>query len=185
VVAATNRSLRRLVGQRRFRKDLYYRLDVVKIDLPPLRDRPEDIPLLARHFAEKYAAPGRPAKQVSAEAMEALVAYEWPGNIRQLENAVERACVTSADGPLLPEDLPPEVLRPAAARHLFPVDLSRPLAEQVAEATAACEERYLRKALRKSRGSIGRAAVIAGVSRRTLTARVAQYRIDRAALKGE
>src|SRR5207245_4003228 len=94
VIAATNRSLRRLVKQGKFREDLYYRLNVVKIDLPPLRERPEDIPLLATHFTEKYSGTGG-VKQLSPQAMEQLINYRWPGNIRELENAIERACVSS------------------------------------------------------------------------------------------
>ena len=83
-----------MVKEGKFREDLYYRLNVVKIDLPPLRKRPEDIPLLATYFAQKYARAGQNALQISEEAMERLLAYSWPGNIRQLENALERACVT-------------------------------------------------------------------------------------------
>src|SRR5207302_4006101 len=85
VIAATNRSLQRLVKQGKFREDLYYRLNVVKIDLPPLHERPEDIPLLAMHFAQKYARPNDPARQISPEAMEVLLQCRWSGNIRQLE----------------------------------------------------------------------------------------------------
>src|SRR5207249_4171271 len=95
VIAATNRSLQRLVRKGTFREDLFYRLNVVKIDLPPLRERPEDIPLLAACFAEKYALPNTAPKQVAPQAMEALLNYRWPGNIRELENALERASVTS------------------------------------------------------------------------------------------
>src|SRR5262249_2378174 len=98
IIAATNRSLLKLVKEGRFRKDLYYRLNVIKIDLPSLHDRPEDIPLLAMHFAEKYARAGDGPKQIAPEAMEVLLGYHWPGNIRELENAIERACVTSRDG---------------------------------------------------------------------------------------
>src|SRR5437899_2366012 len=87
VIAATNRALPRLVRQGKFREDLFYRLNVVKIDLPPLRERPEDIPLLATHFAEKYAGKGQSAKRIAPEAMEKLLTYRWPGNIRELENA--------------------------------------------------------------------------------------------------
>ena len=96
VIAATNRSLEGLVKEGKFREDLYYRLNVVKIDLPPLRQRPEDVPLLATYFAQKYSRPGQNAYQVSNETMERLLTYAWPGNIRQLENAMERACVTGA-----------------------------------------------------------------------------------------
>src|SRR5207302_4186000 len=94
VIAATNRSLQRLVKAGKFREDLYYRLNVVKIDLPPLRERSEDIPLLAMHFAQKYARPGQASKQIAPEAVEVLLQYRWPGNIRELENVIERACVT-------------------------------------------------------------------------------------------
>src|SRR5207248_3182429 len=90
VIAATNRSLPRLVKHGTFREDLYYRLNVVKIDLPPLRDRAEDIPLLVQHFTEKYSRKDRPTNQIAPEAMEVLLRYRWPGNIRELENAIER-----------------------------------------------------------------------------------------------
>src|SRR5262249_42592791 len=98
VVAATNRPLQQLGADGKFRQDLYYRLNVVKIVLPPLRERPEDIPLLAAHFTQKYARPGETPPQITPEAMELLLAHRWPGNIRELENAIERACVTSRDG---------------------------------------------------------------------------------------
>src|SRR6202011_5787214 len=97
VVAATNRCLRKMVRTHKFREDLYYRLNVVKIDLPPLRERTEDIPLLATHFCAKYSRPDEPPKQIAPQAMEVLLNYQWPGNIRELENAIERACVTSRD----------------------------------------------------------------------------------------
>src|SRR5438552_1147455 len=103
VIGATNRSLQRLVKQGKFREDLYYRLNVIKIDLPPLRERREDIPLLAAYFAEKYARPGEAAKPIPPETMDALLNYSWPGNIRELENAIERACVTSPNGGILPQ----------------------------------------------------------------------------------
>src|SRR5262249_5677584 len=97
VIAASNRSLVQLVREGKFREDLYYRLNVVKIDLPPLRERPEDIPLLATHFAEKFARPDRPPKQIAPKTMDVLLRYSWPGNIRELENAMERACVTALE----------------------------------------------------------------------------------------
>src|SRR5438270_8966426 len=110
VIAATNRSLQKLVQEGKFREDLYYRLNVIKIELPPLRERREDIPLLAAYFAEKYARPGEPPKQIPAKAMELLMNYAWPGNIRELENAIERASVTSQNGSIMPEYFPPELL---------------------------------------------------------------------------
>src|SRR5438270_13189891 len=81
VIAATNRSLQKLVQEGKFREDLYYRLNVIKIELPPLRERREDIPLLAAYFAEKYARPGEPPKQIPPKAMDVLMNYSWPGNI--------------------------------------------------------------------------------------------------------
>jgi DNA-binding NtrC family response regulator len=183
VVGATNRSLEKLVREGKFREDLFYRLNVVKIDLPPLRQRLEDIPLLAAHFAEKYARPGQPSLQIGPEAMELLLAYHWPGNVRQLENALERACVTARDGTIRPENLPGDVARPAPRGDALPIDLSRPLPDQLAELTAKFEEGYLRRALKRCRGHIGRCAKLSGLSRRSISAKVAQYKIDTTSFK--
>src|SRR5262249_44727881 len=102
VIAATNRDLLKLAKDGKFREDLYYRLNVVKIDLPPLSERPEDIALLAAHFAQKFSRPGAPPKDIAPEAMELLLQHRWPGNIRELENAIERATVTSRDDVIRP-----------------------------------------------------------------------------------
>src|SRR5262249_27853671 len=112
VIAATNRSLQQLVKQGKFREDLFYRLNVIKIDLPTLRERPEDIPLLATHFIEKYSGPKERLKRIAPKAMEVLLNYSWPGNIRQLENAIERACVTSQHDLIQVENLPPDLVAP-------------------------------------------------------------------------
>ncbi len=185
VIAATNKDLHKLIDEGKFREDLYYRLNVVKVTLPPLRARREDVPLLAAHFSEKYARPGSPPKQVAPEAMEVLLSYDWPGNIRELENAIEHACVRSRDESIRPENLPPDLTRKKSGKSVLAVDLSRPLPEQMAAVTAAFEKRYLRKALRKARGHVGRAATIAGLSRRTLTAKIAEYKIDTDEFKGD
>jgi two-component system response regulator AtoC len=185
VIAATNRSLQRMVQAGKFREDLYYRLNVIKIELPPLHERPEDIPLLASHFIQKYGRPGAQLPQIAPEAMDVLLAYQWPGNIRQLENAMERACVTSRDEWIRPENLPPEIVQAPAPKMRFPVDLSRPMTEQLPEVVAAFEERYLRRALKKARGHIGRTARITGLSRRTISDKIAQYKIDKAQFKNE
>jgi Nif-specific regulatory protein len=111
VIAATNRDLPEAVKQGAFRQDLYYRLNVVSLTLPPLRDRREDIPMLAQHFAAKHCKlSSRPAMQVSAGVRAALLAYAWPGNVRELENAIERAVVLGSTDFILPEDLPDEVV---------------------------------------------------------------------------
>ncbi len=183
VIAATNRGLPKLVQEGKFREDLYYRLNVVKIELPPLRERPEDIPVLAAHFAQKYARPGQPPKQLSPEAMEILLRYSWPGNVRELENAIERACVTSRTEHITPESLPSDIVRPAKTKVPFPIDLSRPLTEQLPEVIAAFEEGYLRRALRKAHGQVGQTAKIAGLSRRSISDKLAQYKIDKAKFK--
>lgn len=183
VIAATNRSLQKLVKQGTFREDLYYRLNVVKIDLPPLRDRPEDITLLATHFTEKYARPGEAPKQIDPQAMEVLLNYRWPGNIRELENAIERACVTSRDHVIRVENLPPEIVVPPAPRLPFHVDIDRPLPELLAEAVSNIEQQYLQKALKKTRGNVGQCAKISGLSRRSITAKIAEYKLDKSKFK--
>jgi DNA-binding NtrC family response regulator len=183
VIAATNRSLQHLVKVGKFREDLFYRLNVVKIDLPPLRQRMEDIPLLSSHFAEKYTRPGQMPCQIMPRAMEALLAYPWPGNVRQLENAIERACVTARDGLIAPENLPPEVMHPTASKVAVQVDLSRPLPEQLAEITVDFEKQFLCAALKKTHGHIGHCAQLCGLSRRGLTEKISQYKIDKSLFK--
>ena len=183
VIAATNRSLPRLVKDGTFREDLFYRLNVVKIDLPPLRDRPEDIPLLATHFAQKYARPNEGPKPFSPRAMEVMLNYRWPGNIRELENAVERASVTCRGEAIGPEDLPPDLSAPVAPKTPFVIDLDKPLPDLLRDITLDVEQQYLRKALKKSHGNIGRCATICGLSRRSISAKIAEYKIDKATFK--
>jgi DNA-binding NtrC family response regulator len=183
VVSATNRSLEKMIKEGTFREDLYYRLNVIRIELPPLRERPEDVPLLVAHFISKYAQPGA-SPTVSPEAMDVLPAHSWPGNIRQLENAIERAVITARSGVITLASLPPEIRRhPSPHRSLMHVDLSRHLPDQLAEITAAFEKRYLRKALKKTRGHVGRCARITGLSRRSITDKIAQHQIDKEEFK--
>jgi len=112
MIAATNRDLRKRVEEGAFRDDLYYRLNVVSITVPPLRERPQDVPLLAQHFLDKFArSSGRPAKRFAPETLEILGAYHWPGNVRELGNAIERAVALSSLDVLMPEDLPPPPLQ--------------------------------------------------------------------------
>jgi DNA-binding NtrC family response regulator len=183
VVAATNRPLQRLVKQGKFREDLYYRLNVVRFELPPLRERVEDIPLLATHFTEKYGRPRESAKQISPAAMEQLLNYAWPGNVRELENVIERACVTSRDTLIDVGNLPPELTAPVASNLPFPVSLERQLPDLLRQATSNIEKQYLRKALKRAHGNVARTAQICGLSRRSVTAKIAEYGIDRVVFK--
>jgi DNA-binding NtrC family response regulator len=183
VIAATNRSLQKLVKQKRFREDLFYRFNVVKIDLPPLRERGEDIPLLATHFAVKYARPGEQPKPISPEAMEVLLRHRWPGNIRELENAIERACVTSREPQILPQDLPADLINGATPRTPFAIDLEHPLPEVLKNVSADIEREYLKKALQKTHGNIGRCAKICGLSRRSISAKIGEYQINKKVFK--
>ena len=185
VIAATHRSLEKMVQEGTFREDLYYRINVIRIELPPLRERMEDIRLLAAHFCQRYGRPGQ-QMDIHPEAMEILLNCPWPGNVRQLENAIERACITARDGVILATHLPPDVARgPSSKSSPLHVDLSQPLPVQLAELVSAFEERYLRRALRKTRGHVGRCAKISGLSRRSITDKIAQYKIDKNEFKKE
>jgi DNA-binding NtrC family response regulator len=156
---------------------------VVKIDLPPLRERPEDVPLLAAHFAQKYTRSGENAKQFSPQAMDSLLKYSWPGNIRELENAIERACVTTTNGAIQIENLPAELTSPAPPKLPFAIDLNRPLPDLLREVCADVEQQYIRKALEQSHGHVGRCAKMCGLSRRTLSARIAGFQINKSVFK--
>jgi DNA-binding NtrC family response regulator len=185
VIAASNRSLRQLMEAGKFREDLFYRLNVVRIEVPPLRERPNDIPMLATHFLLKYVRPDESMKQISPPAMEAMMNYSWPGNIRELENVVERLCVTIRGDVIRVEDLPSELLHADAQEFRFTVDLDRPLEYHLSEAVAHIERAYLCKALAQTRGHIGRCARLCGLSRRSIAIKMAQYRLNKADFKGE
>jgi len=175
VIAASNRGLRQLVEAGKFREDLYYRLNVVCIEVPPLRDRPGDIPMLSAHFMLKYVRPDQPIKQFSPQAMKVLLDYAWPGNIRELENVVERLCVTCREDVIRVEYLPPEIFH-AEPKELA-IDLDRPLEDYLKESVAKIERAYLRKALMQTRGHIGRCADVCGLSRRSVAIKMAQYKL--------
>jgi two-component system, NtrC family, response regulator AtoC len=171
LIAATNRDLRAEVAAGRFREDLFYRLNVVSIPLPPLRARREDIPALAHHFLRKYAdANGKAIAGFAPEAMARLEAYPWPGNVRELENAIERAIAISGNPILLPDDLPAHVAAPAAAP---------PGAGGSAPAALVSlnelTRQHLARVLAASGGNKKRAAEILGVDRRTLYRMLQRY----------
>jgi DNA-binding NtrC family response regulator len=140
VIAATNVDLKRLVQEGRFREDLYYRLNVITIELPPLRNRREDIPLLVEHFLLKFCAENvQPPKQVSTDVLRPLLDYDWPGNVRELENVVERAVVLSAGSTIGPDLLPPQVTGRDAATRVFDSDPEASLFDIVED----CERRII------------------------------------------
>jgi DNA-binding NtrC family response regulator len=161
VVAATNRDLETAVKEGAFRADLFYRLNVVSIRIPPLRERREDIPLLAEHFAAKHGRAEGAA--ISPAARDLLLAHGWPGNVRELENVVARALALNPAGVIMPEDLPEHVRRGSAAP-LEAVGLAGPARPTLAE----LERRYAAQVLREMAGNKTRAAEILGIDRKTL-----------------
>jgi DNA-binding NtrC family response regulator len=180
LVAATNRDLREEVRTGRFREDLFYRLHVVPIHLPPLRDRPEDIPMLARLFLERFASKlRRPVTGIDPLALDLLRAHRWPGNIRELENAIERATLLCDGATLLARDLPPEVQPPTQRPSV--TSEPTPLRERIRAATQRIERDAILEALRMTEGNVTRAARKLGLSRRGLQLKMKELDIDRGA----
>jgi len=159
VIAATNRDLEREVREGRFREDLFYRLNVFPIELPPLRERREDIPLLVEHFLRQR---NRPPDVVSPEAMEALLAYDWPGNVRELENVIERALILAGEGRITPDLLP--FGRPKAGAKVELPDEGVNLEE--------VERELITQALEKAGWNKAKAAKLLGITRRRLYSRM-------------
>jgi DNA-binding NtrC family response regulator len=163
IVAATNRDLRAEIEAGRFRRDLFYRLNVIPIDIPPLRERPEDIPILAESFLRKHCE-GRP-RRLSPAAMARLQRCTWEGNARELENVIERALALSDSSEIGPEDLPlPDGDAPAAAD---PASLLRDALERRLT-LAQLDDLYIDRVLEYTRGNKVQAARILGINRRTL-----------------
>jgi len=168
IVAATNHDLEKAVREGRFREDLYYRLSVIPIALPPLRERRTDIPLLVEHFIAKYA--GGRQRGITDEALKILMGYDWPGNVRELESVIERALLLGDEERILPADLPAAVRSGLSARRgLFDLDIPESGID-----IEALERALIVKALQKSAGNVSRAARLLGLSRRTL-----QYRMEK------
>ena len=198
VLAATNRDLEALMRDGRFREDLFYRLNVVTLNLPPLRERRRDIPLLVEHFLSKYAAE-LGERGVAPEALDRLVGHDWPGNVRELENVVQRAMVMATTGVILPEHLP---IGPVSAAASVAIDatldeiIERKLLECVRglrEHASAnlydlmiglVEKPLLRAVLRETGGNQVRAAQILGINRNTLRKKLTEHGIDPEALEG-
>jgi two-component system nitrogen regulation response regulator GlnG len=198
LLAATNRELEALMREGKFREDLYYRLNVVTLNLPPLRERRRDIPLLVEHFLAKYATE-LGERGVAPEAVDRLVVHEWPGNVRELENVVQRAMVMATSGVVLPEHLP---IGPVSAAASVAVDVS--LEEIIERKLIECvrglrehasanlydlmiglvEKPLLRAVLRETGGNQVRAAQILGINRNTLRKKLTEHGIDPDTLEG-
>jgi two-component system nitrogen regulation response regulator GlnG len=198
VLAATNRDLEVAMREGKFREDLYYRLNVVTLNLPPLRERRRDIPLLVEHFLAKHA-PELGERGVAPDALDRLVGYDWPGNVRELENVVQRAMVMATSGVVLPEHLP---IGPVSAAASVAVDVS--LEEIIERKLIECvrglrehasanlydlmiglvEKPLLRAVLRETGGNQVRAAQILGINRNTLRKKLTEHGIDPDTLEG-
>ncbi len=170
LIAATNRDIDEAVKDGSFRTDLFYRLNVVPIHLPPLRERREDIPLLVEHFVQEYSRIyGVEAKWVTPEAVQRLVEYAWPGNIRELQNAIERAFALSSQPQITPNDLPAALLRTADTA---PADVGEPMTLEEGE------RRNILAALQRSGGNKNEAARILGIDRQRLYRKIEKYGLD-------
>lgn len=172
LVSACNRDPERLVQEGRFRQDLYYRLNVIRIDLPPLRERAEDIPVLIEHFMRKFSNQiKRQLDGIEPEALTALVRYPWPGNVRELEHTVERAVLLGKHARIGLEDLPPSLV--ARSDDLFPV------AEAVAKSYTLkdLERDYIMRVMETTNGNKTEAARILGVDRTTLYRKLEEYKV--------
>jgi two-component system nitrogen regulation response regulator GlnG len=202
VIAATHRPLEQAVAAREFREDLFYRLNVVRIHIPPLRDRRDDIPLLINYFLKKFAqSQNRPPKSILPAAVEMLERFHWPGNVRELENIIQRATVMAKGDVILPGDLPPLISnagptaseRPAAAATGAPTEeklqdlsaVSRLLFQWAHEQgnlkiLPAVERELIIQALLETKGNQVQAARLLGITRATLRKRVEKFQIKQA-----
>ncbi len=170
IIAATNRDLQETVKAGTFREDLFYRLSVVPITLPPLRERRDDIPLLANHFLSKYNKKrGKNIKAISARAMKALVEYDWPGNVRELENAIERAVVLTEDDMIKPSDL-----------LYYGLTVQTPSKSDAGQAQRLIdvEKEHIARMLKMFNGHKGKAAESLGIDRKTLREKLKRYAIE-------
>jgi len=199
VIAATNKPLEQAVAARQFREDLFYRLNVVRIHIPPLRERLDDIPLLVNYFLEKLAREQRrKPKSIAASVIRSLGKYHWPGNVRELENAIRRAHVMAKSGAILQSDLPPEIFGQVSgtgilacpskqAGSLFHTDTAA-MARQLFQwakrdpklkVIAAVERELVIQALKETDGNQVHAAKLLGITRATLRKRIEKFRIQR------
>lgn len=166
IISATNKNLKKLVEEEKFREDLYYRLNVVSIKLPPLRERTEDIPLLAEHFLEKYRIENNKGVwAISEEAMDLLLKYDWPGNVRELENAIESAVVVTKSETIGPQDLPPSLR--SHEEKPYKLTTGKKLHE--------VEKEYIIRVLEANNWNIKKCAELLGIDRTTLYNKIKKY----------
>ncbi|MBS1841436.1 MAG: sigma-54-dependent Fis family transcriptional regulator [Acidobacteria bacterium] len=171
IIAATNRDLEAAIRAGTFRQDLYFRLNVVQVKLPPLRDRKTDIPLLVTSFLEKYSPVDEPVRAISADTMQRLMAYDWPGNVRELENCIERA-VAMSSGPMIHTADLPSNLQYSTSERAPQRDELLPLEE--------LERRAILRTLRETNGDKLSAARMLGIGKTTLYRKLKQYKLERA-----
>ena len=181
LIVATHRDLEAMVKAETFRQDLWYRLNVAVIRIPALRERPDDVELLATHFLRERAPANREPKieGFSEGALEALKRYDWPGNVRQLRSAIERACVVATGERIGLSDLPPEVAASSADAPLVPADLTSLTWTQALEkGREEVARRYLEEIMRKYDGRVAEAAAHAGVERESFYRLMRRFGID-------
>src|SRR5213080_785302 len=176
IIAATNVDLRKLMEEGRFREDLYYRLHVINVQLPPLRDRKDDVPLLVQHFLEKYGEENRkPGLEISPEALDMLMAYDWPGNVRELENAIERAVVLSSGRGVGTDLIPGHIGRPSMFQ--MPRFVVPPEGISFKDVITGFEKRLIESTLEAAGGVQKRAAELLHIKPTTLNEMIKRYDI--------
>jgi DNA-binding NtrC family response regulator len=168
VIAATNRNLEKAIKAGAFREDLFYRLNVISFQMPSLMQHKEDIPLLAEHFLYRFAQEmNKLTDKISREAMDEMMLYDWPGNIRELENAIERAVVVGKQREILPEDLP--------------IFCHEPTALKTGNSLKEVEKAHILQVLTDNKWNIARCAKILGIDRSTLYSKIKRYNINKVA----
>jgi transcriptional regulator with PAS, ATPase and Fis domain len=178
IVAATNRMLRQAVANRQFREDLYFRLSVFPVTVPPLRERKEDIPKLAHHFVERVARDVGKKVTLGPEALAMLVEHSWPGNVRELQNALERAVILADGDRLLPRHLNLTTQMGATTDPWDMLDWSGTLADVASRFANEAEKRKITIALKQASGDKGRAADMLAINFKTLSVKLRQYGLD-------
>ena len=181
IIAATNRDLLTMVEEGKFRQDLFYRLRVVHFQIPPLRQRTEDIPVLVQHFLQKHEklnVYGKKDISITPEALQALIQYPWPGNVRELENVIQQSIIFVQDGKIKREDLPPEILTHGVTRALTKEALQEEKKQKTEKILREVEYQFLIRLLQSTTGNISRAAEISGYNRRQIHNLINKYHLD-------